>query len=260
MKRFLGLLATLLVATILADRPLLAVQRLLFPLQALLIGRIGPRDYAVRPLPPDLHAFLLEYMDAKRVSPAGGCLEFGDGSNNPPEDHIIFGATALVPLGWRQKSAIAMAMRPMMEEFCACKLEAPQVHGIRVYLNGSSLVMHLDWPDTWVVSATINLRTVPSGETSGGGSSGEKTWPFALRSGLEWLRGANATNIYHEEGEALLYEGSRLWHGRPEPFQGEEYSAVFVGFAPKHYPRDAAFCVRLIVPIVRAFKGVLFSG
>lgn len=264
MRAFLGVPVLLVSAVLLAalvifsDRPLLVVQQLLFPLQALLIGRVGPRDYAVRSLPTDLSLLLNSYLDAKRRAPVGGYLEFGNGSNTSPEDHILFGATALVPLGRRQKAAIAVAMRPMMEQFCACKLEAPQVHGIRVYRKGSSLVWHLDWPDTWVVSATIHLRTVPSG---GGTSDGSETaWPFALRSGLEWLRGANETMVYHGEGEALLYEGSRLWHGRPEPFQGEEYSAVFVGFVPEQYPRDAVFSVRLIVQLVRAFKGVFLGA
>ena len=57
------------------------------------------------------------------------------------------------------------------------------------------------------------------------------------------------------EGEALLYEGSRLWHGRPAPLQGGEFTSIFVGFVPEGYPEQAGLATRGIYAAVRTIKG-----
>eukprot|EP00965_Chrysotila_dentata_P103251 3408354-Pleurochrysis_carterae.AAC.3 len=47
-------------------------------------------------------------------------------------------------------------------------------------------------------------------------------------------------------------EGSRLWHGRPEPFDGEEYAGIFIGYLPRQTGatlqslRDAAYIVLFV--------------
>jgi hypothetical protein len=241
-----GAVVAVVVAWVLsADRPLLAVQQLVFPAQALLIGPTARVGYEVRPLPDDLQALLLEYLDKHRETRRR--LKF---SASSPEDYIIYGNTELVPLGTMQQRGVLMAMRPVLESFCGCQLNAAGVvHGIRIYRNGSKLVEHLDWPDTWVISASIHLRTIH--HTAGGGGGG---WPFVLRSGWEWWRGLKGTAVTHGEGEALLYEGSRLWHSRLEPLQADEYAALFVGFVPEHYPSEAPLSTRLVVGLVRAFR------
>ena len=58
------------------------------------------------------------------------------------------------------------------------------------------------------------------------------------------------------EGEALLYEGSRLWHGRPEPLQGGEFTSLFVGFVPEGYPEQAGLATREIYSAVRTIKAL----
>ena len=64
----------------------------------------------------------------------------------------------------------------------------------RVLAQRKKLVEHLDWPDTWVISASIHLRTIH--HTAGGGGGG---WPFVLRSGWEWWRGLKGTALTHGE-------------------------------------------------------------
>ena len=53
--------------------------------------------------------------------------------------------------------------------------------------------------------------------------------------------------IVHAEGEAVMYEGSRLYHGRPDRLQGGTYAGVFVGFVPVGYPSGSSFATRTIV-------------
>jgi hypothetical protein len=115
------------------------------------------------------------------------------------------------------------------------------LQGIRVYQHGATLATHLDWADQWVVSATLNIRQAP------GNASIE--WPVVVRG----LDGA-AHTVVHGQGEAMLYEGSRLLHGRPFPYAGEEYAALFVGFVPKRYPQAAGLSTRIAVNTVRTVK------
>ena len=46
----------------------------------------------------------------------------------------------------------------------------PKVHGLRTYLPGARLAAHLDWPDAWVVSATLCVRR----------NASLPAWPVAL--------------------------------------------------------------------------------
>ena len=44
------------------------------------------------------------------------------------------------------------------------------MHGLRTYLPGASLATHLDWPDAWVVSATLCVHR----------NASLPAWPLAL--------------------------------------------------------------------------------
>ena len=46
----------------------------------------------------------------------------------------------------------------------------PKVHGLRTYLPGARLAAHLDWPDAWVVSATLCVHR----------NASLPAWPVAL--------------------------------------------------------------------------------
>eukprot|EP00966_Prymnesium_polylepis_P210353 4871064-Prymnesium_polylepis.2 len=143
-------------------------------------------------------------------------------------------------------------MRPILERFCACKLQdAALVHGLRAYHDGATLIPHLDWADRWVVSATISVCH------RRGNASTERGWPFVVQASSLLPGGARASELAIREGEALLYEGSRLYHGRPTPLgSGEEYVGVFAGFVPEAYPRDAGPTTRLVVGTVKVGRAL----
>uniref|UniRef100_A0A7S4B3E2 Prolyl 4-hydroxylase alpha subunit Fe(2+) 2OG dioxygenase domain-containing protein n=1 Tax=Chrysotila carterae TaxID=13221 RepID=A0A7S4B3E2_CHRCT len=235
----LAISAMLLAFPLLSDRPLLSLQRVLFPFQAMLIEKINPqsRGYAVVQIPADLHAALQQTLnlDARR--------RYFGGSNEKIEDYIIYGRTSRVAMSIELKQRAASAMLLLLEDFCACELqEDAAVHGIRIYHRGARLVEHLDWPDRWVVSATINVHQNGS------------QWPLTLREGPGLWGGEPPISVAHSPGQAVLYEGSRLWHGRPEPFDGEEYAGIFIGYLPRNYPSQSGFLTRYTVLAVQSIK------
>jgi len=231
-----------------AARPLLRLQQYLYPLQALLIGRINPRvpqGYRVVSLPPGVHNMLLEFL-----SSASQSRQYSGGQSDRREmggieDYIIYGQTTVYPLPFLLVQQVRDAMKPLLEAFCECELQGDAaVYGVRVYHPGAYLVPHLDWPDRWVVSATVNLR-----------HNASVGWPLTLQEG-GWFgsfRPPTAT-VVHSPGDAVLYEGSRLWHGRPQPLQEGDYAGLFLGFIPEAYPSQMGFVTQAIVNGVRFVK------
>ena len=81
-------------------------------------------------------------------------------------------------------------------------------------------------------------------------------WPLELHGrGIDAPGGAS---VAHAAGRAVLYEGSRLWHGRPHPLRADGYAAVFVGFVPAGYPARAGWVTRAIFHGVTAVKKAIF--
>ena len=220
---------------------MLRLQQLIGHPQSWLIDPIGPVGYRRVTTPVALQGALAAH--ALTAPPyrsfSGVGSRVGEGGL---EDYIISGPTRFSRLPRRLADEAATAMKPVLEAFCGCELApAPLVHGLRTYLPGATLAPHLDWPDRWVVSATLCVQrnaTLPP-------------WPVELRGA-----GRDETaSVALQEGDALLYEGSRLWHGRPAPLQGGEYVGVFVGFVPVGYPAQAGVATRAIVHGVRRVKG-----
>lgn len=221
---------------------MLRLQQLIGHPQSWLIDPIGPVGYTRVSTPFTLQESLLAHALSGPPSRSfsGFGRQIGEGGL---EDYIISGPTRFSRVPRRLANEAAAAMKPVLEAFCRCELApAPMVHGLRTYMPGATLAPHLDWPDAWVVSATLCVHrnaTLPP-------------WPIELRG---TGRGETAS-VALREGEALLYEGSRLWHGRTVPLQGGNYVGLFVGFVPVGYPAQAGVATRAIVHGVRRVKGV----
>uniref|UniRef100_A0A7S2X5P1 Fe2OG dioxygenase domain-containing protein n=1 Tax=Lotharella oceanica TaxID=641309 RepID=A0A7S2X5P1_9EUKA len=138
-------------------------------------------------------------------------------------------------------------MRPLLERFCNCKLqERAKVYGVRIYHKGAHLIEHLDWCDTWVISATICVGRSPNGTSAG--------WPLVVRKSLLPGIGGEMHQVVQEAGEAVLYEGSRLYHGRPESLRGDSYMGLFLGFTPEAYPASARWPTQILVTAIRRLR------
>ena len=244
----LAALVTVVAIVMLAPRPLLRLQQLVLPLQLLTIEAISPhrpRGYEVTAIPSHVFNRLRSVLEGGQLT-----HKFG-GTGEPIEDYIIFGRTSRFWLPEALRHEVQEAFRPLLSSFCACELsDQAVVHGIRVYHQGATLATHLDWADQWVVSATLHLRTIAVAN-----SSELPTWPLVVR-GLD----GSAHTVVHAEGEAVMYEGSRLLHGRPSPFGGAEYAALFVGFVPDRYPERSGPSTRLTVNTVKGVKRIVLQA
>ena len=225
-----------------AERPLLLLLQLLQPLQTRAIEAITAEGYKTVRTPGRLQDALSSFV---REEGAVRRWRRYEGNGESIEDPIISGVTEVLHLPPALKQHARAALLPLAERFCDCRLEhTATVYGVRVYRAGARLVPHLDWPDRWVVSATLCVEV--NGSARGG-------WPLELRS-----YSGEGGEVVQSAGDAVLYEGSRMMHGRPEPFDGDVYAGVFVGYTPVGYPDGARrFSTRIAVRGVRAVKRAL---
>lgn len=119
-------------------------------------------------------------------------------------------------------TAVIAEMKQVLEWWTKRHLKHTTTFGIRIYRRGAMLLNHLDRKDTHLASAVLQVAQVT--DENGG-------WPLEVihphQPGLK--------EVYLQPGEMLLYEGSRLEHGRPQRFRGEEFANVFSHFVPAEY-------------------------
>jgi prolyl 4-hydroxylase len=110
---------------------------------------------------------------------------------------------------------LAEDLRPQLAAWAGVPLELSACYGIRCYQRGAFLYNHVDRP-THVVSATICVDHAL-----------DSPWPLHIES-----VDGEVSQIDLAPGEFVLYEGTRLAHGRPYPLDGEFYAGIFVHFRP----------------------------
>jgi len=109
--------------------------------------------------------------------------------------------------------AILNEMKPLFESWSGVELEGTSAYGIRAYLDDWSFMMHLDKLSTHVISGIYHVDR----------SEDAEPWPIVIEDFL-----GNTNQIYMEPGDLLLYEGSKLPHGRPEKFDGSYYANLLL--------------------------------
>mmetsp|Transcript_29623 Transcript_29623/g.60485 ORF Transcript_29623/g.60485 Transcript_29623/m.60485 type:complete len:397 (-) Transcript_29623:155-1345(-) len=111
---------------------------------------------------------------------------------------------------------------PMHEQWAGIELVGNNAYGLRLYRNESVLHMHVDKPDTHIISCILHI----------GRSEDSEPWPIVI----EDLQG-NTNEVYLESGDILFYESSKCFHGRPTKFIGTWYSSIFVHYYPKGWDK-----------------------
>lgn len=107
-------------------------------------------------------------------------------------------------------------LKPILEEWAGVELELTAFYGIREYRKGSLLKNHIDRIDTHVLSVTICIdREGPE-------------WPLEV---IDF--NGRHVRYKHDAGTMVLYESSKVPHGRPYPFEGKYHRGAFVHFKPK---------------------------
>lgn len=109
-----------------------------------------------------------------------------------------------------------LELRPILEAWVNHDKRKKRLHlignnayGLRIYQNQSRLNMHVDQSSTHIVSAILHVDH----------DRNSKPWPLII----EDYKG-NINEVILEKGDVLLYESSKLFHGRPRRFEGEWYT------------------------------------
>lgn len=117
-------------------------------------------------------------------------------------------------------------LKPIVEKWSnTTPLELTSFYGLREYPKGSFLKNHVDRIDTHILSVTISFKKEPS----------KHTWPMEV---IQF----SGDHVRHEhpEGTMLLYESSKLPHGRPYRNRGGLHVGAFCHFKPVHWSNDIA--------------------
>jgi len=125
----------------------------------------------------------------------------------------------MVNLDFRQlvKFKAQTAMKAILEWWTnGTRLQHTATYGVRIYPRHALLVNHVDNSQTHLASAVLQLS-----------QKVDQGWP------LELVKpNGTVCEVYLQPGEMVLYEGARLFHGRPMRFKGEHFANVFSHFKP----------------------------
>lgn len=126
------------------------------------------------------------------------------------------GFPALVHRDTSLDAPVIEALQPVLETWCGFELVSSAVFGIRAYQRGSYLYPHVDQAQSHVISATLCIA-----------QELEASWPLSIQN-----QAGDMEQVDLAPGQMVLYESSRLLHGRETALQGKYYASVFAHFAP----------------------------
>lgn len=110
-------------------------------------------------------------------------------------------------------------LRPLHEAWGGMDLRPTSAYGIRIYQNGSTLVMHHDKVHTHVISSIVHIGHHYD--------SPAEPWPIEIE---DHFGNLHAVNL--EPGDMLFYESAKCLHGRMKTFKGRYYASIFVHYQP----------------------------
>ena len=145
-------------------------------------------------------------MQGLLSAPAEELTSFDDRMMNPHPRFILQQSL---------NAEVLTSLKAMHEEWSGMPLSPVQAYGMRVYGNGSTLMMHHDRVNDHIISSIVHVD-----------HSGEP-WPLVIE-GFD----GRTHEVALQPGEMLFYESSKCLHGRPRPFRGGFYASVFVHYQP----------------------------
>ena len=112
------------------------------------------------------------------------------------------------------------SLKPTIEKWSGQKLsENAYLYGIRRYLRGASLGLHVDKLPSHILSVIFQVD-----------QKVDQPWPLNIID-----HNNQSQSIFLKPGEMLIYEGAKLPHGRQFPLHGEFYDNVFLHFYPQNH-------------------------
>lgn len=159
-------------------------------------------------VPADMYDAVLNFYQAHQESTNAEHLPKFIQSN------LSLAPSQLVELSDELRANVHRELQPIVENWVGDYLEPTYVYGVREYKNSAELRMHRDRLHTHVASVIINVDQTTDTE-----------WPLVIEDHLY-----RQHKVCLKPGQMLLYEGAKLLHGRPTPFEGENYANVFVHY------------------------------
>jgi len=92
-------------------------------------------------------------------------------------------------------------------------------YGVRLYRNGSSMVMHNDKTTTHVISSIVHIAHEYDND--------DEPWPIEIDDHDGVLRAVDL-----KEGQMMFYESAKCLHGRRSQLKGKYYGSLFVHYQP----------------------------
>lgn len=111
-------------------------------------------------------------------------------------------------------------LRPLHEQWVdGMKLKATSAYGVRLYRNGSSMVMHNDKPHTHVISSIVHIAHEYDND--------DEPWTIDIED-----HNGKLHSVALAEGEMLFYESAKCLHGRMTQLKGKYYGSIFLHYQP----------------------------
>ena len=107
---------------------------------------------------------------------------------------------------------ILLEKKPLFERICGKKLSPTYSYG-RIYKKGEVLKMHIDRPSC-EISVTLTVKCYGS------------IWPIFMKN----------EKIEIQEGDAVLYKGHNIEHGREKYLEGEQQLQIFLHYVTNDGP------------------------
>ena len=167
-------------------------------------------------LPEDLFNKITQFYNANRVKLKDEHIPGNFVFHKEKKGKV---SSSLVKLSDSLAKEIHDKMKPAMESWCGKKLDPTFVYGIRVYHDRSVLASHRDRLETHIISAIINVDQEVN-----------EDWPLIIEDNY-----GRRHSVILKPGDMVFYEGARLEHGRPIPFNGNSFANIFCHFKPTDY-------------------------
>lgn len=120
------------------------------------------RGYDKMPIPSDLYSLLLTKRQTKqlksepcRISPYTNCMKTTKNFEKVPKNNV-----QVMPVGDEKevRQSLVKSLHPILEDWCGCRLSKEVViYGIRRYLRGSWLSLHVDQVPSHIISVILQV-------------------------------------------------------------------------------------------------------
>ncbi|XP_059097851.1 uncharacterized protein LOC131892112 isoform X2 [Tigriopus californicus] len=117
-------------------------------------------------------------------------------------------------LSVEDRAMIALMLEPELERLTGKNLTPALVSGMRRYLNDSFLSTHIDNTGVYDMGIVMQL-----------GQDLDEPWPLILHDS-----DGSRMDVYLEEGEMVLFEKTRVPHGRNKRMRGRYFDIMTVNY------------------------------